>query len=123
VEANGVEHGKENGKVKENGKSHAPTTPISNGIPSTDSTPSSNKKNTPFKRVTDEDEQLLKQQFADNSFESKRGDEWGKKANEILSQVKGKGFRHEKTKKKKGTYRGGSIDVGVNSVKFKYDEE
>jgi hypothetical protein len=30
----------------------------------------------------------------------------GAKAAEILSKVKGKGFRHEKTKKKRGTYRG-----------------
>ena len=33
----------------------------------------------------------------------------------------GKSFRHEKTKKKKGTYRGGAIDTNVNSVKFDSD--
>lgn len=47
----------------------------------------------------------------------KRGDDYGKKANAILSQVRGKGFRHEKTKKKKGTYRGGIIDTRINSIK------
>jgi hypothetical protein len=26
--------------------------------------------------------------------------------------------RHEKTKKKRGTYRGGPIDMGSNSIKF-----
>ena len=30
----------------------------------------------------------------------------------------GKSFRHEKTKKKRGSYRGGSIDTKVCSVKF-----
>ena len=30
----------------------------------------------------------------------------------------GKSFRHEKTKQKRGSYRGGSIDTKVCSVKF-----
>ena len=30
-------------------------------------------------------------------------------------------FRHEKTKKKRGSYRGGPINVGVNSIKFDSD--
>jgi hypothetical protein len=34
-------------------------------------------------------------------------------------QVRGKDFRHEKTKKKRGTYRGGTITLASNS--FKYD--
>ena len=33
--------------------------------------------------------------------------------------VRGKDFRHEKTKKKRGSYRGGSITMDSNS--FKYD--
>ena len=28
----------------------------------------------------------------------------------LCRQTKGKGFRHEKTKKKRGTYKGGKID-------------
>ena len=40
-----------------------------------------------------------------------------------LSQVRGKDFRHEKTKKKRGSYRGGLIDDNVNSFKFESDEE
>jgi hypothetical protein len=47
------------------------------------------------------------------------GDGYGAKANKILSAVKGKDFRHEKTKKKRGGYRGGSISIESNS--FKYD--
>ena len=37
----------------------------------------------------------------------------------VAGQVRGKDFRHEKTKKKRGSYRGGLIDsAGVNSFKF-----
>lgn len=32
-------------------------------------------------------------------------------------------FRHEKTKKKRGTYRGGVIDLDSHSVKFNYSDE
>ena len=39
-------------------------------------------------------------------------------------QVRGKDFRHEKTKKKRGSYRGGIIDhATVNSFKFDSDDE
>ena len=43
---------------------------------------------------------------------------WGEKANEVLKFTRGKQFRHEKTKKKRGNYRGGAIDTSVNSIKF-----
>lgn len=43
---------------------------------------------------------------------------FGEKANDILKHTKGKSFRHEKTKKKRGNYRGGAIDYAVNSIKF-----
>jgi len=55
---------------------------------------------------------------ADNSYFSKKGDDWGHKANIELGAVRGKDFRTKKTKKKKGSYRGGSIDMAVNSRKF-----
>ena len=35
--------------------------------------------------------------------------------------MSGKSFRHEKTKKKRGTYRGGAIDTQVYSIKFDSD--
>ena len=41
----------------------------------------------------------------------------------MLSKVRGKDFRHEKTKKKRGSYRGGQIDQGTNSIKFDSDDE
>ncbi len=44
--------------------------------------------------------------------------DWGQKANNVLKFTKGKSFRHEKTKKKRGSYRGGEISTSVNSIKF-----
>lgn len=52
-----------------------------------------------------------------------RGDKYGLKAQEDLGVVKGKDFKHAKTKKKRGTYKGGEIDLGVNSVKFSYSDD
>ncbi len=40
-----------------------------------------------------------------------------------MLQVRGKDFRHEKTKKKRGSYKGGIIDNNVNSFKFESDDE
>jgi nucleolin len=43
---------------------------------------------------------------------------WGEKANKDLINTRGKSFRHEKTKKKRGSYRGGKIDTNTYSIKF-----
>lgn len=43
---------------------------------------------------------------------------WGERANQDLKHTRGKQFKHEKTKKKRGSYRGGAIDMGVNSIRF-----
>jgi len=78
------------------------------------------KNSKAFKRVR-EDEITVDPRLADNSYEAlqRRGNAWGAKANQVLGAVRGKGFRHEKTKKKRGTYRGGQIDVtAINSIKF-----
>ncbi|VDM65154.1 unnamed protein product [Strongylus vulgaris] len=74
------------------------------------------KSNEPFRRVTITKESL-KDKFKDNSYDPSF-DHWGAKAHEALSKVQGKGFRHEKTKKKKGSYGGGPISTSVNSIKF-----
>ena len=77
-------------------------------------------RNVPFRRIKEETIEINHDALKDNSFWSATGGhEWGQKANEVLSAVRGKGFKHEKTKKKKGTYRGGNIDSGaVHSFKF-----
>jgi hypothetical protein len=42
----------------------------------------------------------------------------------VCLQVRGKDFRHEKTKKKRGTYRGGDISLNaVCSVKLGSDSD
>ncbi|CAM9502858.1 unnamed protein product [Ectocarpus fasciculatus] len=73
-----------------------------------------------FKRV--QDEQWvggLKKGFDDNTYEGTFGQGgYGFKASEKLSKVRGKDFRHEKTKKKRGSYRGGEISMNSYSVKF-----
>ena len=43
---------------------------------------------------------------------------YGAKASEKLMTVRGKDFRHEKTKKKRGNYRGGTISLASNSIKY-----
>ena len=47
-----------------------------------------------------------------------KGDAWGQRAAQAFSSVQGRNFRHEKTKKKRGSYAGGTIDCSVNSIKF-----
>ena len=65
---------------------------------------------------------MTDQRLADNTYEGTFGASgWGAKANDILGKVKGKGFRHEKTKKKRGSYRGGTI-TGHESNSFKFDD-
>merc|ERR1719414_1623481 len=73
-------------------------------------------KTEPFRRVKAEDVKIEQEELKDNSYQD--FDTYGAKANKDLIVTKGKSFRHEKTKKKRGSYRGGEINVGVNSVKF-----
>jgi len=80
------------------------------------------KGNTPFQRVKAEEVDFLDHRLKNNSYNSKQGDSWGEQASADLIVVRGKDFRHAKTKKKKGTYRGGSLDMGINSFKFPTDE-
>ncbi|KAJ1404032.1 SRP40, C-terminal domain-containing protein [Ochromonadaceae sp. CCMP2298] len=47
-------------------------------------------------------------------------DGYGAKASKVLLAVRGKDFRHEKTKKKRGSYKGGTISL--DSVSFKYSD-
>merc|ERR1712130_896134 len=78
--------------------------------------------NAPYRRIQNYGEIEVKQKLNDNSFESKAGfDTWGAKASQDLIVTRGKSFRHEKTKKKRGSYKGGSINMGVASIKFDSD--
>ncbi|RDX99930.1 Nucleolar and coiled-body phosphoprotein 1, partial [Mucuna pruriens] len=78
-----------------------------------------------FQRVQVDKIQFTDERLQDNSYWAKDGAEngYGAKAAEILDQVRGRDFRHEKTKKKRGSYRGGQIDLHSHSVKFNYSDE
>uniref|UniRef100_A0A803MKD3 Srp40 C-terminal domain-containing protein n=1 Tax=Chenopodium quinoa TaxID=63459 RepID=A0A803MKD3_CHEQI len=78
-----------------------------------------------FRRVKEEEVEFVDERLQDNSYWAKDGADsgYGAKAQEVLGQVRGRDFRHEKTKKKRGSYRGGHIDLQSHSVKFNYDDE
>lgn len=78
-----------------------------------------------FQRVKLDDVKFADERLQDNSYWAKGGADsgYGAKAQEILGQVRGRGFRHEKTKKKRGTYRGGLIDLQTHSIKFNNSDD
>lgn len=78
-----------------------------------------------FQRVKIDEVEFADEKLQDNSYWAKDGAEigYGAKAQEVLGQVRGRDFRHEKTKKKRGSYRGGMIDLQSHSVKFNYSDE
>ncbi|MCP9264106.1 Eukaryotic translation initiation factor 2-alpha kinase 1 [Dirofilaria immitis] len=81
-------------------------------------------QNEPFRRVKISKDEL-EDKFRDNSYRTKTYDQWGKKAYEDMKNVQGKGFRHEKTKKKRGSYGGSGtkIDTSCHSIKFSSDSD
>ncbi|KAG7966069.1 hypothetical protein I3843_08G031500 [Carya illinoinensis] len=78
-----------------------------------------------FQRVKSDEVVFTDERLKDNSYWAKGGAEsgYGAKAQEILGQVRGRDFRHEKTKKKRGTYRGGQIDLQSHSIRFNYSDD
>jgi SRP40, C-terminal domain len=93
------------------------------------------KPNTPFQRVKVEMTEYHDEKPRDNTFEARvrpiscilgehafdgliiaqaaRPDDYGAKAHRDLIVTRGDGFRKEKNKKKRGSYRGGNITVSV----------
>ncbi|XP_039215937.1 nucleolar and coiled-body phosphoprotein 1 [Crotalus tigris] len=84
--------------------------------------PKSKQQSSPFRRIRSEEIEI-DMRVANNSFDAKKGamGDWGEKANDVLRFTKGKSFRHEKTKKKRGSYCGGTISTQINSIKFESD--
>ncbi|ONK65183.1 uncharacterized protein A4U43_C07F34540 [Asparagus officinalis] len=78
-----------------------------------------------FQRVKVDEVKFADERLQDNSYWAldDTGSGYGAKAQEVLGQVRGRDFRHEKTKKKRGTYRGGQIDLQSHSIKFNYSDE
>lgn len=81
------------------------------------------RQSSPFRRVKSEEITLLDDRLGDRMATDCVGGVigWGIKAHEQLRSVKGKKFTHEKNKKKRGSYSGGFIETGVNSIKFADD--
>jgi len=75
-----------------------------------------------FQRI-DSSKIKVADRLADNSYYAKGGESWGAKAQQDFGVVKGDRFRHEKTKKKRGSYRGGPISMAVLSVPIGSDDE
>jgi len=75
-----------------------------------------------FQRINTDATNFKNDRLADNSFAGK-GETWGNKAAQDLGKVKGDRFRREKTKKKRGTYKGTGIDFKVKSVPLDSEDE
>lgn len=74
----------------------------------------SKKQRTPFQRVSKDTP--VAPNLASNAYVAH---DYGDRAHQDLSVTRGKGFTKEKNKKKRGSYRGGAIDVGGGKgVKF-----
>ncbi|KAG2364511.1 SRP40, C-terminal domain-containing protein [Suillus spraguei] len=60
------------------------------------------------------------EQLLDNGYEAKGGitNDYGSRAHQDLIVTRGAGFRKEKNKKKRGSYRGGEITLQSHSIKF-----
>ncbi|KAG2061497.1 hypothetical protein BDR06DRAFT_946942 [Suillus hirtellus] len=60
------------------------------------------------------------EQLLDNGYEAKGGvtNDYGNRAHQDLIVTRGAGFRKEKNKKKRGSYRGGEITLQSHSIKF-----
>ncbi|KAL1672177.1 SRP40, C-terminal domain-containing protein, partial [Schizophyllum commune] len=73
--------------------------------------------NTPFQRI---DPTKFSGLVADNRFESRGASmsDYGARAHQDLIVTRGAGFRKEKNKKKRGSYRGGEITMESHSIKF-----
>ncbi|KAH9832973.1 SRP40, C-terminal domain-containing protein, partial [Rhodofomes roseus] len=71
------------------------------------------KSNTPFQRIKTDNIQFVDDRLKDNAFDSRGAgaNDYGERAARDLIVTRGSGFRKEKNKKKRGSYRGGEITV------------
>lgn len=77
-----------------------------------------------FQRVDPTKVVFKDDRLRDNAYRNGLAGTYADKANEDLLPTRGKSFKQEKNKKKRGSYRGGSIDTsGVHSFKFPSDSE
>lgn len=73
------------------------------------------KTRVPFSRIKVDEIKFADERLKHNTFESRKAstNDYGAKANADLIITRGVGFRKEKNKKKRGSYRGGEITVSV----------
>jgi len=78
------------------------------------------KNNVPFQRIKADDVTYHDDRLKDNTFVARNGavNDYGAKAHRDLIVTRGDGFRKEKNKKKRGSYRGGEITMESHSIKF-----
>ncbi|KAH7107628.1 SRP40, C-terminal domain-containing protein [Auriculariales sp. MPI-PUGE-AT-0066] len=78
------------------------------------------RTNERFSRIKADQVAYYDPRLKDNTFESKPRptNDYGQKAHEDLIVTRGAGFRKEKNKKKRGSYRGGEITMQSHSIKF-----
>lgn len=79
----------------------------------TQTTKNGKKQNVPFSRISTD--QYVDPKFASNAYVPY---DYAEKAHRDLIVTKGKGFTKEKNKKKRGSYRGGAIDLAPKGIKF-----
>ncbi|KAI9222302.1 SRP40, C-terminal domain-containing protein [Blastocladiella britannica] len=83
--------------------------------------PKKARKSEPFRRVKAEEVEFINDRVKDNTYQAH--DTYGAKAHRDLIVTKGKSFRAEKTKKKRGSYRGGQISTESNCIKLGSDSD
>ncbi|PVF99794.1 hypothetical protein CPB86DRAFT_702748 [Serendipita vermifera] len=74
----------------------------------------------PFQRIKTDKVQYMDPRLMDNTFAARgaANSDYGAKASQDLIVTRGAGFRKEKNKKKRGSYRGGEITMQSHSIKF-----
>jgi len=80
------------------------------------------KMGTPFQRIKAEEITFADNRLKDNTFAARGAgsNDYGERASRDLIVTRGDGFRKEKNKKKRGSYRGGEITMQSHSIKFDY---
>ncbi|KAI9065387.1 hypothetical protein FKP32DRAFT_1567789, partial [Trametes sanguinea] len=119
----------------------ASSTPKRNGNGKEKNGKKPRKSNTPFQRIKPEEVKFADERLKDNRFEARvrasaqklcavrlsshhgivqgaSQSDYGAKAARDLIVTRGAGFRKEKNKKKRGSYRGGEITMESYSIKF-----
>lgn len=95
-------------------KSRKSESQVESTPPTNSAKPLNRRISTPFQRVPKDTR--VETKLASNAYIPH---DYGERAHQDLSVTKGKGFTKEKNKKKRGSYRGGAIDIqGGKGVKF-----